>query len=102
MTDVEWELECLRKAIGRDRQWHPDLGLSPGLGRMLSLAYKRDFVRPHALAAVYGGDPDNIESVRVGVVRLRQRLPKGVRLVNKKGLYKLEGKEKLRDFIIRI
>jgi hypothetical protein len=102
MTDVEWELQCLRKAIGRDRQWHPALGLSPGLGRMLSLAYKRDFVRPHALAAVYGGDPDAIESVRVGVVKLRQRLPKGVKLVNVKGFYRLEGKEKLCDFIVRI
>lgn len=54
ISEEERELGCLRRAITRERSWNPDLGLSRGQARMLSLLYKRQAVRPEALAATYG------------------------------------------------
>ena len=102
ISKEERELGCLRRAITRERSWNPDLGLSRGQARMLSLLYKRQAVRPEALAATYGGDPNNIDSIRVGISKLRGKLPRGVCIVAQNNLYRLTGKERLRDHIVRI
>lgn len=102
ISEEEMELDCLRRAITRERSWNPDLQLSRGQARMLALLYKREAVRPEALAATYGGDPTNTASIRVGVSRLRGKLPLGVGIVAEHNLYRLTGKERLTEHIVRI
>lgn len=100
----ELELESLRRAITRQREFSPELGLWAGEARMLALLYKRPACKPEALSAVYSGNAESSsnESIRVGISRMRRKLPAGVGIHHSRGSYRLTGKDILKDYIIRI
>lgn len=97
--DHELELDNLRRAITREREFDPKLQLWKGEARMLALLYKRPGVRMEALCAVTGSEP---ESVRVQLSRLRKKLPDGVGIASIGGFYSLTGKDIMRDYVVRI
>lgn len=101
--NAENELDCLRRAIRRDRQFSNDLRLSKGEAKMLALLYKRERVRAEALAAVFcNGGLFNADSLKVGLSRLRQKLPAGCVISKEMRSYRLHGREQVKQYIERV
>jgi len=105
MSDPEWELECLRKAIARHRQWAIELKLTRGQSRMLALLYKREVCSHEALQMMTDHGVDNSTNANpVYVHRINKKLKStGARIVAVWGVgYRLEGRDKLKKHIIHI
>jgi len=103
ICEHELELDNLRRAITRGREFDPELGFTAGQRRMLSLLFKRLYVRPEALGAILSGSGVyNGPSLRATVSMLRRKLPDGVVIEHRQGFYQLIGKEELKKYIIRI
>ena len=101
--NAENELDCLRRAIGRNREFQCQLGLSKGEARLLALLYKRERVSREALAAVYcTAGKINLDSIKVAISRIRKKLPSGTGVVKDRKSYKLLGKDKVEPYIERI
>ena len=105
ICEHEIALADLRRSLARERVFSPKLGLTAGESRMLALLYKREYVRPEALRVTYMDTLEGSQdytSMRVGISKMRRKLPAGVVIHVAKGFYELTGKEVLRDYIIRI
>lgn len=103
ICEHEAELDNLRRAITREREWHPDLRLTAAESRMLALLYKRSGCRKEALASVLTGDASSsLDSVKTIISRLRKKLPPGCGIAIVQGFYSITNKPALKPYIVRI